>query len=62
MIFRPIALAGALLMAATVPASGQQAEDEIVRLPGQGFTKSEARKRSRYARQAGRWRGAVPEL
>ena len=44
MIFRSIALAGALLMAATAPASAQQADDDIVRLPGQGFTKSEAHK------------------
>ena len=44
MILRPIALAGALLMATTVPASAQEAQDEIVRLPGQGFTKPEARR------------------
>ena len=45
MIFRSIALAGALLMAATAPAIAQQADDDIVRLPGQGFTKPEAHKR-----------------
>ncbi|MEZ6000378.1 hypothetical protein [Hyphomonas sp.] len=44
MIFRSIALAGALLMASAIPASAQQADDDIVRLPGQGFTKREVRK------------------
>ena len=44
MILRPIALAGALLMAAAVPAAAQEAQDEIVRLPGQGFTKPDARR------------------
>ena len=44
MILRPIALAGALLIAAAVPAAAQEAQDEIVRLPGQGFTKPEARR------------------
>lgn len=44
MFFRPIALTGALLMTAIAPAGAQEAQDEIVRLPGQGFTKSEARR------------------
>ncbi len=44
MILRSIALVGALLMTAAVPAAAQQADDDIVRLPGQGFTKTEARK------------------
>ena len=43
MILRPIALAGALLMATAAPAVAQEAQDDIVRLPGQGFTKPEAR-------------------
>ena len=44
MILRAIALAGALLMTTALPAVAQQADDDIVRLPGQGFTKAEARK------------------
>jgi hypothetical protein len=44
MFLRPIALAGALLMCAVAPAGAQEAQDEIVRLPGQGFTKPEAKR------------------
>jgi hypothetical protein len=43
MVLRPIALACALLMSAAAPAMAQSADDDIVRLPGQGFTKPEAR-------------------
>ncbi len=44
MISRAIALAGVLLLTAALPAAAQQADDDIVRLPGQGFTKAGARK------------------
>ena len=43
MFLRPFILAGALLLVAAAPVSAQEAEDDIVRLPGQGFTKPEAR-------------------
>lgn len=43
MFLRPIVLAGILLTAAASPALAQVDDEEIVRLPGQGFTKPEAR-------------------
>ena len=45
MPLRSFALALVLLAASTAPALAQDADDEIVRLPGQGFTKPEARLR-----------------
>ena len=45
MFLRPMALACTLLVAAAAPAMAQGADDDdILRLPGQGFTKPEARK------------------
>ena len=42
MLLRPIALIAALLVSAAAPAMAQVDDDEIVRLPGQGFTKPDA--------------------
>lgn len=43
MFLRPIAIACILAASAAAPALAQVDDDEIVRLPGQGFTKPEAR-------------------
>lgn len=43
MLLRPISLIAVLLASAAAPAMAQVDDDEIVRLPGQGFTKPEAR-------------------
>ncbi|MEZ6010579.1 MAG: hypothetical protein R3C08_01750 [Hyphomonas sp.] len=43
MFLRPIAIACVLAASAAAPALAQVDDDEIVRLPGQGFTKPEAR-------------------
>lgn len=43
MVLLPAALTLALVMFSAAPALAQDADDEIVRLPGQGFTKPESR-------------------
>ena len=43
MVLRSAVLTFSLLVSAAAPALAQGADDEVVRLPGQGFTKPEAR-------------------